>query len=200
MKHTSAILRITSQLVLPMAAIVLVLSAMNGRAADTDSDTLPDDWELAKFGSLYYGTNDDPDGDTLDNSSEYYFGSHPWIADTDSDSLGDSIEYWYSFNPNSSDSDSDGLTDGDEYFNHGTNPGSPDTDSDGINDYDELNVWSSNPLWADTDTDYMPDGWELLYFGTPTAADPGLDEDGDQTSNLNEYAYSTNPLDPLSHP
>jgi hypothetical protein len=37
---------------------------------DEDGDGLPDPWEMAKFGHLSYGANDDPDGNGLDNAAE----------------------------------------------------------------------------------------------------------------------------------
>ncbi|HUK84097.1 MAG TPA: sialate O-acetylesterase [Verrucomicrobiae bacterium] len=47
---------------------------------DADNDTLPDAWELAKFGTLNYGPNDDPDGDGFTNSEEWQAGTHPLQA------------------------------------------------------------------------------------------------------------------------
>ncbi len=63
----------------------------------------------------------------------------------------------------------------------------------GIGDF---NVWpqisfSVNP---DTDQDSLPDAWEILMFGT-VAESPDDDEDGDGSSNLEEYIAGTNPTD-----
>lgn len=44
--------------------------------ADSDSDGLPDDWEMARLGTLAYGPNQDPDNDRFVNWQEY-------VADTD---------------------------------------------------------------------------------------------------------------------
>ena len=44
---------------------------------DTDGDGLPDDWELAHFGSLAHAGNGDPDGDGVSNLNEYRAGTDP---------------------------------------------------------------------------------------------------------------------------
>jgi hypothetical protein len=44
---------------------------------DTDSDALPDLWELQNFGSLAPTGSDDPDGDEESNSDEYQDGTDP---------------------------------------------------------------------------------------------------------------------------
>lgn len=48
---------------------------------------------------------------------------------------------------------------------------------------------------TDHDGNGLPDGWELIYFGSGGAA-PTADADNDGTSNLMEYLAGTNPLDP----
>ncbi|HEY1083149.1 MAG TPA: DUF1800 family protein [Prosthecobacter sp.] len=46
----------------------------------------------------------------------------------------------------------------------------------------------------DLDEDGLPDAWELANGLSPiNASDAGLDPDGDGITNLNEYAYGTNP-------
>ncbi len=49
---------------------------------------------------------------------------------------------------------------------------------------------------VDTDGDGMPDDWEQQYFGSPTAASPTADDDGDGMSNYAEFVAGTNPKDP----
>lgn len=50
--------------------------------------------------------------------------------------------------------------------------------------------------FLDSDNDGLPDYWEELYFGHPTATSPDLDSDGDGLSNLEEFLLGTNPLTP----
>jgi hypothetical protein len=44
---------------------------------DSDGDGLPDDWEMARFGSLAHGPNGDADGDGVSNLNEYRAGTDP---------------------------------------------------------------------------------------------------------------------------
>jgi len=66
---------------------------------DTDSDGLPDWWEMKWFSSLNYGPGDDPDGDGLTNLQEYQYGTNPNNADTDGDGISDGDEARYGENP-----------------------------------------------------------------------------------------------------
>jgi len=63
-------------------------------AGDTDSDGLPDSWEIAHFGNITSrnGTGD-PDGDGLTNLQEYQLGTDPLVANVDAD--GDGLADWY---------------------------------------------------------------------------------------------------------
>jgi dienelactone hydrolase len=45
--------------------------------ADTDTDGLPDGWELSRFNSLAQDPTDDPDSDGQNNLAEYRSGTHP---------------------------------------------------------------------------------------------------------------------------
>jgi hypothetical protein len=55
----------------------LLATAGLARAADSDGDGLPDEWERAYFGDLRYGPDDDPDGDGYTNLEEYNAGTDP---------------------------------------------------------------------------------------------------------------------------
>ncbi len=48
---------------------------------DDDGDGMPDEWELAHFGNLDQGPNDDPDADGLPNLAEYKLDTCPNGAD-----------------------------------------------------------------------------------------------------------------------
>ncbi len=48
--------------------------------------------------------------------------------------------------------------------------------------------------FLDTDAEGLPDWWEQLYFGSPTAGDPEADDDGDGLVSLDEYTRHRDPL------
>ena len=47
------------------------------KSPDTDSDGLPDDWEIDNLGDLSFGPDDDSDGDGITNQGEYELGTNP---------------------------------------------------------------------------------------------------------------------------
>ena len=70
-------------------------------AQDTDSDGMPDQWEIA-YGlnpSSSGDANLDPDGDGLTNLQEYQHGTNPIDPDTDDDALSDGLEVMAGTNP-----------------------------------------------------------------------------------------------------
>ena len=67
--------------------------------ADSDSDGLPDSWEMIHFGDLEQGADDDPDGDGLSNLEEYYAGCDPTSDDSDGDGFKDGEEVAGGFDP-----------------------------------------------------------------------------------------------------
>jgi len=91
------------------------------RSDDVDEDGLADFWEEESFGSLVWGSADDPDGDGLTNEAEFYLGTLPNDNDTDGDSMPDGWEALNGLNPTSDldasqDADGDGLTNLAEYL------------------------------------------------------------------------------------
>ena len=113
---------------------------------DSDSDTLPDDWEKRYFGTLTQGGADDSDNDGLGNAAEYAAGSSPVLADSDGDT----------------------LSDGAEVNTHHSDPLRRDTDYDGLSDPDEVQVHGTDPAKEDTDDDTYEDPIELLSGSDPT--------------------------------
>lgn len=191
---------------------------------DTDTDDLPDPWEIEYFGDLVsYGSGNDADSDGLTNLEELYAGTDPTVTDTDGDGIADDLELnTYGTDPLSSDSDGDGLPDGWEITNNldplddqdadddgdgdsldnlaeyqeGTDPEEFDTDGDGLSDGAEVNTHGTDPLVADSDTDGIPDGWEVTYGLDPLDdQDADDDGDGDTLDNLAEYQAGTDPTD-----
>ena len=118
----------------------------------------------------------DSDGDGVDDSDDV-FPSNPteWV-DIDNDGIGGNADL---------DDDNDGVADAVDAF-----PTNPlewiDTDRDTI----------GNNADADDDNDGMPDDWEIAHQLNPLVDDAAGDEDGDGTSNLNEYGTGGNPLVP----
>ena len=126
-----------------------------GQPADDDSDGLPDAWEIAAFGDLGQGPDDDTDSDGLSNQREFDLGSEANNADTDGD----------------------GLDDGPE-VDAGTELRIADTDGDGLADGEEVNTHNTSPLLVDTDGDRFTDSAELAKSKSPTDGNsfPTLDD------------------------
>lgn len=64
------------------AALKQVLLS-SARLIDSDTDGLPDDWELHHFQDLGHAANEDPDDDGAENLAEYAFGTVPTQAESD---------------------------------------------------------------------------------------------------------------------
>lgn len=63
---------------------------------------------------------------------------------------------------------------------------------------DSLNACQTIPSGDpnDTDGDDLPNDWESLYFASSTAANPGDDDDGDGSPNIDEFVAQTIPVLP----
>lgn len=152
--------------------------------ADSDSDQIPDSWELDKAGNLtdLKGTASGPgpgagtgnfDGDSLTDLQEYNIstGFSPHYAGID---------------PKLADTDGDGVEDGLEVNGGGTRP-------------------PTNPLIADTDKDGLPDGVEsntgILLGVNDSGTNPAKgDSDGDVYPDNFEIERGSNPSDITSLP
>ncbi len=135
--------------------------ADNAELSDEDGDNLPDNWEIAFFGSTSVDPFADGDGDGITNIREYYHATDPTI---------DNITL--------QDSDSDGVPDDVEKAN-GTDPyiadGTFDPDGDGLTNLEEYYLGSGanedNRLMTDTDNDGIPDRVEIAAGLDPTVID-----------------------------
>ncbi|MDI6855199.1 MAG: hypothetical protein QMD21_00230 [Candidatus Thermoplasmatota archaeon] len=130
------------------------LAGTNPRNPDSDSDGMPDGWEVFyRLNPLANDTYSDEDLDNLTNLEEYLALTDPRLNDTDYD----------------------GLIDGDEVKLYNTSPINPDTDGDGLNDYQEVflklvfpelyklyNISFTNPCAKDTDNDGLTDYEEVF--------------------------------------
>ena len=144
---------------------------------DSDSDSLPDAWEMQVFGDLDETAEADTDNDGLTNSKELDLGTDPNDSDTDNDGLLDGVET----NTGTWVSNSD----------RGTNPKKSDTDDDGFSDSVETNTGrfvssqdlGTSPLKYSED----PTGWVHLawvYYGVNDKIKMYVDGKLDAEKNL----------------
>ncbi len=153
---------------------------------DSDSDGLPDAWEVFYFGDLSPTASGDPDGDLSSNLEEFVAGSDPNNSAS---------------SPN--DSDADGLPDAWElgYFGDLDETGFTDPDGDFSINLDELAAGTNPNLYTsfpDADHDNMSDGWEEHYLPNPSLDNGTGDDDGDGFNSLAEFQAKSLPNDPLS--
>jgi hypothetical protein len=84
------------------------------------------------------------------------------VYDSDWDGIGDTSESYFGTDPYDADTDGDGIRDGDEYNDvyARSDPTLWDTDGDGLSDGVEVFQNNSDPLLYDTDGDGRADGWD----------------------------------------
>lgn len=167
----------------PLTSQELFILLPAGQPADDDSDGLPDAWEIAAFGDLAQGPDDDTDNDGLSNQREFDLGSEANIADTDGDGLNDGPEIDEGTEIRIADTDGDGLTDGAEVNTHGTSPLLVDTDGDRYSDSVEL-AKSTSPtdasLFPTLDDLVAPD--PLVHYNFEEGAGTSITSDGTNTT------------------
>jgi hypothetical protein len=183
---------------------------------DTDGDLLEDGVELKLVNvsditypyvsvtiELTYGTNPtlaDTDGDILTDYQEVVvFNSDPAVIDTDNDTLDDYHEIWvYNTSALTNDTDGDGLFDNEETVSD-VYPYGPWPPGDwGTGGAGEAFILAQSPFlladpiyetdaldW-DSDDDWLPDGGEVLDYGT----DP-MSNDTDDDGVLDTYEFDT---------
>ena len=186
---------------------VHLISANHEATPDSDSDTLPDWWELRHFQTLAWDDDDHLDGDSADNISEFQAGTDPNVdettpastTDTDGDGFSDSDENsgvtvgGVAYAPLSYREDSDGDLWADGYeMNNGHDPldASDGTDQSGDNDglsASEEFIYGTLSTDADSDGDGESDGDEVKVYGsdpadsgsTSATLPPSIDADRD---------------------
>jgi hypothetical protein len=135
---------------------------------DSDSDALPDSWEIATVGNTtsIAGASDD-DSDGLSNADEYDLETDWLDPDTDNDGVIDGYEVAHGTNPRVADSDDligdlnqDGILDS-IGAQLGYQPNQADSDGDSVSNADEL-LMCTNPLRADSDGDGVPDSTDAF--------------------------------------
>ena len=157
-----------------------VAITINDDEEDSDSDGMPDAWEMNVFGTLTQRAADDNDNDGLTNAEEYEAGTDPLSGDTDADGLPDGWEQHNGLNPTindaSADPDGDGLTNAEEFqYGFDPNDGIVDNDQDGLADADEICLFGTSPLSVDTDADGTNDVYNVFVIdGTNTTHRNGL--------------------------
>jgi len=187
---------------------------------DTDSDNLPDGWEVYYSGLAL-------ENGLVDNATSDAYGARgvmdPSMPDSDLDGIMDGDEdpdddglnrsglikkycSGYNDSTNSDCNINPDTPDGKKFYDNlenftnfeemqnGTNPISNDTDDDGWNDGPEV-------YYQDHDDDGMSTGWEFHFqFDPQDPADRTADPDGDGHMNFCEFKWDTNPRNPTSFP
>ena len=167
---------------------------------DSDSDGIPDWYEMHEFGHLTYFGNSDPDADGFSLADERKFGLSGVIMDNVKQggiSSRRATRLSYVRDPNdSTDTDGDGLTDTQE-IQLGTNTKKTDTDGDGFSDSQE-GVDGTNPLSASSFRNVAPSRVVAPIFGLSVEENRSIGSfvgnfsanDGNDPGNTGTYSYS----------
>ena len=145
--------------------------------ADTDTDGMPDGWELTNGFTPTSNADGDGDADSDDatNTQEYTHGSDPRDPDSDDDQMWDGWEITFSLNPT------------------WAGDATEDPDFDDLENLEEYTV-TTNPRDDDSDDDEMLDGWEVDQdFNPLDPTDADADADGDGYPNRYEFLNDTDP-------
>lgn len=145
---------------------------------DSDSDGMPDWWELL------YGLNpnsaadasDDEEPDGLDNLEEYQNNTIPTDSDTDNDGMPDGWEVDYSLNPTSAADAAD------------------DDDGDCLSNLREYQA-NGIPTDQDSDNDTMWDGWEWAFSSDNALHTNAMEMDLRDNGSLNPSQARTADMD-----
>ncbi|MBI4179812.1 hypothetical protein HY522_10370 [bacterium] len=192
----------------------VTLASVGSGAEDYDGDGLPNFYEL-QYGLDPNNPADallDADGDGLSNLYEFQNSLDPLLFldaasfDADGDGLPDYYELQIGLNPNSAadallDPDGDGFTSLQE-FQSATDPFDAISVPVAEATTTQTPVGASGPGgYADMDGDGIPDFWESVHsMNLSDPNDGGLDLDGDGFTNLAEFQFGSDPLNPLSFP
>jgi len=164
--------------------------------ADSDNDGISNYDEINYYGTNPY--NPDTDSDLLPDGWEVMYYLDPLVNDThldpDNDTMVNYIEYLHFTNPTNNDTDGDNLSDGEEFYIYLTNPLFYDTDGDLLSDGDEVLIHGTNPLLIDSDGDTMDDGWEVNNSLDPLLDDSSFDYDVDGLNNSYEFIFNSDPF------
>jgi len=185
---------------------------------DSDMDGLT---ALEEYNLGTSPTDDDTDGDGIDDHKEILLAMDPLIpnydidndgitndidTDTDNDGVVNEIDVFPFDSTEQLDHDSDGIGNNADADDDNDNVmdvldlfpfdafESADSDGDGVGDNADF-FPNSAEYSLDSDLDQMPDAWERKYGLNPTdASDALLDQDNDGQTALEEYEAGTIPL------